>query len=126
MGGEAKDAFDKPVQSNANGTETVRATKPVPELRVGDSAFKKGYSDGFINLDYHNRRDGKDYNNYDNGYWLGCEDREEGNPERWRYQASTPTGWTCDADGKVTPPPGTVFKAQTNPAAQWPFPNVNK
>jgi hypothetical protein len=127
MGVEAKDAFDKPVQSNANGTETVRAAKPVPELRVGDSAFKKGYSDGFMNLDYNNTYGGgNNYTNYDNGYELGMADREEGNPERWRYQASTPTGWTRNADGKVTPPPGTVFKAQSGPDTSWPFPSGNK
>jgi hypothetical protein len=122
MGVEAKDAFTAPVQTNAHGTETVRAAKPVPEVRVGDSAFKHGYSNGFMNLDYNNTYGGgKDYTNYDNGYELGMQDREEGNPERWRYQAKTPAGWTRNADGKVTPPPGTTFTAQ-NPAAQWPFP----
>jgi hypothetical protein len=104
MGVKAEDAFTAPVQSNANGTETVRAAKPVPELRIGDSAFKHGYSKGFMNLDYNNEYHGKDYTNYDNGYELGCEDREEGNPERWRYQAK--------------PKPAAV-----NPAAQWPFPS---
>jgi hypothetical protein len=125
MGVEAKDAFDKPVQANANGTETVRAAKPVPEVRVGDSAFKKGYTDGFYNKGYLNFSSGKDYDNYDNGYNLGCEDRDDGAPERWRYQAkpqqAVPAGWTRGADGKMTPPPGTTFTAQ-NPAAQWPFP----
>jgi hypothetical protein len=103
MGVEAKDAFDKPVQSNANGTETVRAAKPVPEVRVGDSAFKKGYSDGFRRLDYHNTYSGKDYQNYDNGYDLGVLDADHGQAERWRYEP------------KAKP-------AGQNPAAQWPFP----
>ncbi len=103
MGVKAEDAFTAPVQTNAHGTETVRAATPTPEVRVGDSAFKHGYSKGFMNLDYHNTYSGKDYTNYDNGYELGMEDREEGNPERWRYQAQ--------------PKPAGV-----NPAAQWPFP----
>jgi hypothetical protein len=139
LGVEPGKAFDRSVQGNANGTTTVQAPagsrQPVaaltpeslpamtaPEVRIGDSAFKKGYSDGFMDLDYHNRRSGKDYTNYDNGYNLGCEDREDGAPERWRYQAkspATPAGWTRNADGKVTPPPGTTFTAQ---GGSWPFP----
>ena len=129
MGVKAEDAFTAPVQANAHGTQTVRAPKPVPEVRIGDSAFKHGYSNGFMNLNYHNEYDGKDYTNYDNGYNLGCEDRDDGAPERWRYQPkpeqTVPAGWTRNADGKVTPPPGTTFTAQ-NPAAQWPFPSGNK
>jgi hypothetical protein len=124
LGVEPGKAFDKSVQSNANGTNTVRAPVAAPEVRIGDSAFKKGYSNGFMNLDYHNTYVGKDYTNYDNGYTLGCEDRDDGAPERWRYQAkapATPAGWTRNADGKVSPPPGTTFTAQ-NPAAAWPFP----
>jgi hypothetical protein len=127
MGVKAEDAFTAPVQTNAHGTETVRAAKPVPEVRIGDSAFKQGYSHGFMNLDYNNTYGGgNNYTNYDNGYELGMEDREEGNPERWRYQPTkpqqaVPPGWTRGADGKMTPPPGTTFTAQ-NPAAQWPFP----
>jgi hypothetical protein len=124
LGVEPGKAFDKSVQSNANGTDTVRAPAATPEVRIGDSAFKKGYSDGFMNLDYNNTYTSKDYDNYDNGYNLGCEDRDDGAPERWRYQAkapATPAGWTRNADGKVSPPPGTTFTAQ-NPAAQWPFP----
>jgi hypothetical protein len=104
MGVKAEDAFTAPVQTNAHGTQTVRAAKPVPEVRVGDSAFKHGYSNGFMDLDYNNTYGGgTNYTNYDNGYELGMQDREEGNPERWRYQAK--------------PKPAAV-----NPAAQWPFP----
>jgi hypothetical protein len=119
LGVEPGKAFDRSVQSNAHGTATVSTRQPIsaltpesipamtaPEVRIGDSAFKKGYSNGFMNLDYNNTYGGgKDYTNYDNGYELGCEDREEGNPERWRYQA------------KVV-----VKPTVANPAAQWPFP----
>jgi hypothetical protein len=123
MGVEAKDAFDKPVQSNANGTQTVRAAKPVPEVRIGSSIHKRGYTDGFTGADYTNthRYGSRENNAYDVGYKAGFEDRENGNPERYRYVPPTPTGWTRNADGKVTPPPGTTFTAH-NPAAQWPFP----
>lgn len=102
MGVKAEDAFDKPVQSNANGTETVN-----PAPREGDSAFKKGYSNGYMGLDYHNTYVGKEYQNYDNGYDLGAQDAEDGNPERWRY----------------------VPKAAFNPAPKatdWPFPRGSK
>ncbi len=120
MGVKAEDAFDKPVQENANGTfthsaaarEPISALTPksipamaVPEVRIGDSAFKKGYSDGFMDHDYNNRRTGKEYTNYDNGYELGCADREEGNPERWRYEARV----------KFNPAPK---------ASDWPFPKT--
>ena len=128
LGVDPDKAFDKSVQSNAHGTYTVPTPPPTtpitaPEVRVGDSAFKKGYSNGFMNLDYYNTYSGKDYNNYDNGYELGMADRDDGTPERWRYQAqpqqAVPEGWTRNADGKVSPPLGTTFTAQS---AQWPFP----
>ena len=128
MGVEAKDAFTAPVQTNAHGTETVRAAKPVPEVRVGSSIHKRGYSDGFSGADYSNSYNygSREHNAYDVGYEAGLEDREHGDPERYRYVPSTPTGWTRNADGKVTPPAGTVFTAQTNPAAHWPFPTGDK
>lgn len=103
LGVKAEDAFDKPVQSNANGTYTVMPQREDPAPREGDSAFKHGYSNGFMGLDYHNTYTGKDYTNYDNGYNLGYEDRDDGAPERWRYVP------------KAKP-------ASLNPAAEWPFP----
>jgi hypothetical protein len=109
MGVKAEDAFTAPVQTNAHGTQTVNAVKPAAEVRVGDSAFKHGYSNGFMDLDYQNEYDGKDYTNYDNGYNLGCEDRDDGAPERYRYESKA------------------VFnkKAPPNPNV-WPFPNGNR
>lgn len=106
MGVKAEDAFNKSVQSNANGTTTVSPQREDPAPREGDSAFKHGYSNGFMGLDYHNIYVGKDYDNYDNGYNLGMEDRDDGAPERWRY----------------------VPKVKFNPAPKatdWPFPNKN-
>ena len=124
LGVEPGKAFDKSVQSNANGTNTVRAAVPVPEVRVGSSIHKRGYTDGFTGADYSNAYNygSREHNAYDVGYEAGVEDREDGAPERWRYQAkapATPEGWTRNADGKVSPPPGTTFTAQS---AQWPFP----
>ena len=103
LGVDPDKAFNKSVQANANGTETVMPQREDPAPREGDSAFKHGYSNGFMNLDYHNTYTGRDYTNYDNGYNLGYEDRDAGTPERWRYVP------------KAKP-------AGLNPAAQWPFP----
>ena len=103
LGVNPEEAFDKTVQANANGTATVMPQREDPAPREGDSAFKHGYSNGFMGLDYRNEYDGKDYRNYDNGYDLGCQDRDDGAPERWRYvPKARPVG--------------------LNPAAQWPFP----
>lgn len=128
LGVDPDKAFDRSVQGNANGTATVRAPVATPEVRVGDSAFKQGYSNGFTGLDYNNTYTGKNYTNYDNGFELGWQDREDGAPERWRYEpkVKTPAGWTRTADGKVAPPSGTVFKAQSGPDTAWPFPTGNK
>lgn len=103
LGVNPEEAFDKSVQSNANGTATVMPQREDPAPREGDSAFKHGYSNGFMGLDYHNTYTGRDYTNYDNGYNLGYNDRDDGSPERWRYVP------------KAKP-------AGLNPAAQWPFP----
>ena len=127
LGVEPGKAFDRSVQGNANGTETVRA--PAPEPKVNYGPFSKGYSDGFYDKGYN---DGeyfgyRETTAYEDGFDAGTQDREDGTPERYRYEpkATTPAGWTRNADGKVSPPPGTTFTAQ-NPAAQWPFPTGDK
>lgn len=101
MGVSAEDAFDKPVQSNANGTTTVRA--PAPEPKVNHGPFSKGYSDGFYDNGYN---DGeyvtyKERQAYEDGFDAGTEDREDGTPERYRYE------------------PKPVVKISSGP---WPFP----
>ena len=122
LGVEAGDAFTAPVQSNANGTYTVRAKV---EPKVNHGPFSKGYTDGFLDKGYN---DGEYYGYrettaYENGFDAGTQDREDGSPERYRYQPKAPSGWTRNADGKVSPPPGTTFTAQ---GGSWPFPGGNK
>jgi hypothetical protein len=123
MGVEAKDAFTSSVQSNANGTATVRA--PAPEPKVNHGPFSKGYTDGYSGNSWNNGGyvTLKERMAYDAGYDAGAEDREDGTPERYRYESKTPAGWTRNTDGKMTPPPGTTFTAQS---AAWPFPSGNK
>jgi hypothetical protein len=103
LGVEAGDAFTAPVQSNANGTRTVRA--PAPEPKVNYGPFSKGYSDGFYDKGYN---DGeylthKELRAYEDGFDAGTEDREDGTPERYRYAPK-------------------VVATGSNPAAFWPFP----
>jgi len=107
LGVEAEDAFTAPVQTNANGTETVNAVKPAPEVRVGSSIHKRGYSDGFSGADYSNsyNRGSREYTAYDVGYDAGMADRENGDPARYRYEPKV-VGNTMPA---------------ANPAL-WPFP----
>lgn len=122
LGVEPGKAFDKPVQTNAHGTETVRAPAPAPKVNHGP--FSKGYSDGYYSKGYNDddyTSTTREWSAYDAGYEQGVEDLADGTPERYRYEPKavpTPPGWTRNADGKVTPPPGTVFTAQS----AWPFP----
>ena len=117
MGVEAKDAFDKPVQSNANGTQSVYAQRPVKE---GNSPFYHGYHDGWNGHSVDPMQLRIDPKAYEEGYEKGQDDRS-GGIERYRLK-TTPTGWTRNADNKVTPPAGTVFTAQ---GSHWPFPTGN-
>ncbi len=79
MGVSAEDAFDKPVQTNANGTKTVYAPRPVKE---GSSAFYKGYTDGWTASEYDASQN---YNSdYDEGFNKGAVDATKG-IERYRY-----------------------------------------
>jgi hypothetical protein len=110
----AEQAFTRPVQSNAEGIKRV-------EPKTGSSPFYAGYTAGFQGI-YNAEADSDDPVAYSEGYVKGSKDRWTDN-ERYRYvpKATTPTGWTRNADGKVTPPQGTVFTAQT---ASWPFPKT--
>jgi hypothetical protein len=103
LGVEPGKAFDRSVQSNANGTETVRA--PAPEPKVNYGPFSKGYSDGFYGNDFNDSEyyGYRETTAYENGFDAGTEDREDGTPERYRYAPK-------------------VLTTSPNPAALWPFP----
>jgi hypothetical protein len=112
-GDKIDNAFNKPVQSNASNN----IAKPVVrEPKTGSSEFYRGYTDGYEGRDYalpdSNRKD------YDEGYEKGQMHSEDGYDPRYQY-VSTPAGWTRHSDGKVSPPPGTTFNAQSG---AWPFP----
>ena len=103
--------FDKPVQHNANSVKV----KP----KLGSTTFYRGYTDGYEGKQYNpDYPDLKDQRNYEEGFDKGQLDREDSYDPRYQY-VSTPAGWTRHSDGKVSPPPGTVFNAQTN---SWPQP----
>jgi hypothetical protein len=95
------------------------------EPKTGSSEFYRGYTDGYEGEVYDDRigtdRIGTwtENKNYDEGYTKGEADSEIGFSPRYQY-VSTPAGWTRHTDGKVSPPPGTVFTAQDG---AWPFPN---
>jgi hypothetical protein len=72
---EPEKAFTRPVQSNSN----VR-------VQEGDSPFKHGYSDGFFGNNYDDTSYwGRQSDVYAEGFAKGEADREDGNPERYRY-----------------------------------------
>lgn len=104
LGVNPEDAFDKPVQVNANGTRTVEAPKLVT-VKEGTSAFYKGYSAGYQGI--YNATDdhfGKDRLNYREGYEKGSKDRFNGSTERYRYVSQV--------------------SANTTPQGSWPFPKT--
>jgi hypothetical protein len=116
-----EDAFTAPVQETAIGSQPVRPVQTGP--KTGDTVFKRGYTEGYTGVEYANayRYGTKEATDYTEGYEMGEKDARNGDPERYRYEAksTTPSGWTRHADGKVSPPPGTVITAQTG---AWPFP----
>jgi hypothetical protein len=112
-GDKIDNAFNKPVQSNASNNI---ATPVKREPKKGSSAFYRGYTDGYegnsFDLAFKLSKD------YDEGYDKGVLDADWEDGPRYQY-VSTPAGWTRHSDGKVSPPPGTTFNAQSG---AWPFP----
>lgn len=96
LGVEPGKAFDKSVQSNANGTDTVPAPAPVTPVvtgpKQGSTEFYRGYSDGFANSVYVGS--GKDYSE---GYDKGLNDLRHANQQRYQYVKPavnvTPGAW---------------------------------
>ena len=116
-GDKIDNAFNKPVQSNASNN----IAKPVVrEPKTGSTPFYKGYTDGYEGNEYDSGAlwTKTDLDNYEQGYEKGHIDTGWDNTPRYQY-VSTPNGWTRHADGKVSPPPGTTFNAQSG---AWPFP----
>jgi hypothetical protein len=116
-GDKIDNAFNKPVQSNASNN----IAKPVVrEPKTGSTPFYKGYTDGYSGNEYDSGAlwTKTDLDNYEQGYEKGHIDTGWDNTPRYQY-VSTPNGWTRHADGKVSPPPGTTFNAQSG---AWPFP----
>ena len=79
-------AFTRSVQSNSSNY-----------VQEGDTPFKKGYSDGFYNKEFDAPRwyTLKQDDAYREGYDKGEIDRQDGNPERYRYvkQSDTWGNW---------------------------------
>ena len=119
-GDKIDSAFNQPVQSNANGNVAAPVVPVAP--KTGSSDFYRGYTDGYEGNTYAPSAVWKDRVKYDEGYEKGRDASEFGDPPRYQY-VPTPEGWTRHADGKISPPPGTVITAQTE---TWPFPSVNR
>jgi hypothetical protein len=116
-GDKIDNAFNKPVQSNASNN----IAKPiVREPKTGSTPFYKGYTDGYSGNEYDSGAlwTKTDLDNYEQGYEKGQTDADWEDSPRYQY-VSTPAGWTRHSDGKVSPPPGTTFNAQSG---AWPFP----
>jgi hypothetical protein len=90
-----EDAFTKPVQTTAVGSQPVRTAS---EPKLGNSAFYKGYSAGFQGS--YNATDdhfGKDRLNYREGFEKGADDRLYSGEERYRYAQTVTTSLGASA-----------------------------
>lgn len=97
-----EDAFTKPVQDNAVGTQTFTRPAPVAPVfpvgpRIGSSIHKRGYSEGYAGKAYNNTYNygTREFDGYRNGFDLGRTDLQTGQPERHRYvpATATPGAW---------------------------------
>jgi hypothetical protein len=115
-GDKIDNAFNKPVQSNASNN-IAKPVAPVAKApKTGSSEFYRGYTDGYESREF---SPGFKFNkDYQEGFDKGETDADWEDGPRYQY-VSTPAGWTRHSDGKVSPPPGTTFNAQSG---AWPFP----
>jgi hypothetical protein len=120
-GDKIDNAFNKPVQSNASNNIAKPVASVVSAPKTGSTPFYKGYTDGYSGNEYDSGAlwTKTDLDNYEQGYEKGQTDADWEDSPRYQY-VSTPAGWTRHSDGKVSPPPGTTFNAQSG---AWPFPN---
>jgi hypothetical protein len=85
------DAFDKPVQEQANNVFARRwnATQDVANWpKTGDTPFKRGYTDGYTGAGHFAHRfipGTKSHNDYIDGHIKGQRDADRGNPEEYRF-----------------------------------------
>jgi hypothetical protein len=98
-----EDAFTKPVQETAVGSQPVRTV--LGGSWTGDTVFKRGYTAGYTGREYMNqyRFGTKEAKDYTEGFEMGERHLRNGDPERYRY---VPAG-----------------KSQVDNGA-WPFPTV--
>jgi hypothetical protein len=93
MGTSAEDAFDKPVQANANGAVNTQDNRPPKE---GSTEFYRGYTDGFDGRAY-NPGAGRYNKDYDEGFNKGQVRSIDGLGARYRYveptQGTNPGAW---------------------------------
>jgi hypothetical protein len=137
--------FTKPVQRNANSVTTDSEWEwdadgveedfvddawedetededmdVIVEPKRGSGMFFRGYDDGFNSRKFDPQSETPTGTKF---YTEGYEKGESDVYPQYVYVPDVPTtppsGWTQHTDGKVSPPPGTVFTAQTQP---WPFP----
>jgi len=87
-----EDAFTKPVQDTAVGSQPVRPVQTGP--KTGDTVFKRGYTEGYTGVEYSNayRYGTKEATDYTEGYEMGERDARLGAPERYRYTPSSNFG----------------------------------
>jgi hypothetical protein len=86
-----KDEFTKTVQTNANNNTFIAPPK------TGNSAFYRGYTDGYEGKEFNNTFKGRDRINYDEGYMKGEQDAEWAEGPRYQFvnmtsQAPTTNG----------------------------------
>jgi hypothetical protein len=88
-----EDAFVAPVQTNAVGTKTF--TRPVQTgPKMGDTVFKRGYTDGYTSSPYVNPYNygTKQHKDYSEGFNMGQSDYDIGDDERYRYVPGVKSG----------------------------------
>jgi hypothetical protein len=96
LGVNPDEAFDKPVQANANGTTTVTASRPPKQ---GSTEFYRGYTDGYNNQNYFGHSDwltAAERKDYAEGYEKGRDRANDGLDARYVYvpkSTSAPMGW---------------------------------
>jgi roadblock/LC7 domain-containing protein len=80
-----EDAFTKPVQDTAVGSQPVRYAQVGP--KTGDTVFKRGYTEGYTGVEYGNayRYGTKEATDYTEGYEMGERDARNGDSEQYRY-----------------------------------------